>query len=162
MSTLKVNRIEPRTGDTVEIIGFEPGGGGKILQVVSGYFPLEAAIGPTGVLVKTAVEVSITPSSVNSRVMLHLNGGACSVAQDRKLVTGFFRDDTVIEGSGTYMTHSEGTNWGHHSMSWVDSPNTTSEITYTLGVDAITGSCYYAGFHSTARAIQLIAMEIGE
>ena len=27
MSTLKVNRIEPRTGDTVEIVGFEPGGG---------------------------------------------------------------------------------------------------------------------------------------
>ena len=24
MSTLKVNRIEPRTGDTVEIVGFAP------------------------------------------------------------------------------------------------------------------------------------------
>ena len=160
MSTLKVNRIEPRTGDTVEIIGFESGGGGKILQVVSDYFPLEGSVVPNGMLIETAVKVSITPSSSSSRVMLHMNSGALSVV-GRGLLTGFFRGNTVLEGSGCYYQSDNGM-WGPHSTSWVDSPNTTSEVTYTLGVDAISGGVYYAGWDSTARAIQLIAMEIGE
>ena len=162
MSTLKVNRIEPRTGDSVEIVGFEPGGGGKILQVVSGYFPIEASVGVNGGLIKTAVKVSITPSSANSRVMLHMNSGALSI-YGRGLLTGLFRDDTILEGSGSYYKQDTIT-YVAHSTSWVDSPNTTSEVTYTLGVDATdgTGAVYWSSFNGVGKAIQLIAMEIGE
>ena len=160
MSTLKVNRIEPRSGDTVEIVGFEPGGGGKILQVVSGYFPIEASVGVNGGLIKTAVKVSITPSSANSRVMLHMNSGALSI-YGRGLLTGLFRDDTILEGSGSYYKQDTIT-YVAHSTSWVDSPNTTSEVTYTLGVDSTGGGVYWSSFDGTGKAIQLIAMEIGE
>ena len=160
MSTLKVNRIEPRTGDSVEIVGFEPGGGGKILQVVSGYFPIEASVGVNGGLIKTAVKVSITPSSANSRVMLHMNSGALNVA-DSGLMTGFFRGNTLLEGSGSYYKADTNT-YVAHSASWVDSPNTTSEVTYTLGVDSTGGGVYWSSFDGTGKAIQLIAMEIGE
>ena len=156
-SQLKVDRISPATGSEIIIDGF---GGGKILQVVSVYFPLEASVGPNGVLIKTAVKVSITPSSSSSRVLLHMNSGAWTASLDRALVTGFFRDNTLLVGSGGYYRSAD--MWGPHSTSWLDSPNTTSEVTYTLGVDAEGGGVYYSGFDSTGRALQLIAMEIGE
>ena len=160
MSTLKVNRIEPRSGDTVEIVGFDPGVGGKILQVVSEEFRIEATVGVNGALIQTAVKVSITPSSVNSRVMLHMNSGALNVA-DSGLMTGFFRGNTLLEGSGSYYKADTNT-YVAHSASWVDSPNTTSEVTYTLGVDSTGGGVYWSSFDGTGKAIQLIAMEIGE
>ena len=159
MSTLKVNRIEPRTGDSVEIVGF--GGGGKILQVVVGHFPIEGTVSPTGSLVKTEVKVSITPSSVNSRVMLHMNSGSMVAVTGRSLMTGFFRDDTLLDGSGSWES-SDVSMVRPHSVSWVDSPNTTSEVTYTLGVDANGSTVYWSQYDSKGRAIQLIAMEIGE
>ena len=160
MSTLKVNRIEPRSGDTVEIVGFEPGGGGKILQVVSEEFRISGNVAVNGGLIETAVKVSITPSSSSSRVMLHMNSGSFNCG-GKVLATGFFRGNTLIEGSGSYCMEDVGM-WGAHSTSWVDSPNTTSEVTYTLGVDSVAGSCYWSGWDSTQRAIKLIAMEIGE
>ena len=159
-SQLRVDRISPATGSEIIIDGFESGGGGKILQVVSGYFPLEATVGVNGALIQTAVKVSITPSSVNSRVMLHMNSGALNVA-DSGLMTGFFRGNTLLEGSGSYYKADTNT-YVAHSASWVDSPNTTSEVTYTLGVDSTGGGVYWSSFDGTGKAIQLIAMEIGE
>ena len=69
MSTLKVNRIEPRTGDTVEIVGFNSGG---VIQTVLGTCS-EFMTTNTDAYVPTGLEASITPTKASSKILVTWN-----------------------------------------------------------------------------------------
>ena len=136
MSQLKVNSIIP-------VAGVPTGGGGGIIQVVEGTTSSE--VSTTGVTyVDTNLTANITPTSASSKILVLVdhqllmdgNGGGngCGVR--------LLRGSTVIadvgpeDGNGPFpfyaFTNAASNivfSW-KHSLQKLDSPNTTSQVTY--------------------------------
>ena len=144
MSTLKVNRIEPRTGDTVEIVGFEAGGGeGSIIQTV--FFESEdlvSATSPVGwpnYTVFPGFEVLITPKKADSTLIVTFSGlyvrstSLGSVLNILRTGTGvsdkFLHIPQNIVGTPAITPVASGYVLGFVAY---DRPNTTQSVKYSL------------------------------
>jgi len=149
MSTLKVNRIEPRTGDTVEIVGLEAGGAGSIIQVVSkekkDTFSTNSLIPDFGgqYVPIDGLTLSITPSSVDSKILISWMINV-STSADYSSQCNIVRDGTTIgvpsSGSATgnacsFMIQNRAADQIiPFSGSYLDSPSKTSATQYSLEV----------------------------
>jgi hypothetical protein len=157
MSALNVNNIAPENGSTITIAGAitvpsggsltidsgatitnngtNGGGFGKVLQVVStlktdGYSTASATMADI-----TGLNATITPSSTSSKILIlsHIaSGGPILIAYPFKL----YRDSTAIaestagSGNNTYVGVRPGTSLQNFQITYLDSPSTTSSITY--------------------------------
>ena len=139
MSTLRVNRIEPRTGDTVEIVGF--GGGGKVLQYK--YMTQSTEIVSTSSdWIDTGFDLDFTPTSNTSALKitasLKVEGYMDNSIRSSKTNLRLMRDATNIYQieRGYYRNMSNSTNnrglLGWIDMNWIDMPNSTSTINYKV------------------------------
>jgi hypothetical protein len=142
------------------------GGGGKILQVVTDTFSGAEYTTSSQTFNNTGLSLAITPSSTNSRIMLFANiNGAYINESGNRLIVAFFRDSTNLGhstyGNGCIGSHeSDGRVIGHLGLSHLDSPSSTSEITYKVKgrLEDASG----AGQISQNTAISSItAMEVG-
>lgn len=153
---------------------------GKVLQVVQG--TLSTRVSTTSATFSdTGLTVSITPSATSSRVAIFMfvggTGGSSSAAE---MAINLVRNSTALAqgtatGSSTVTTAGIGSfgdfnaSWGGHSISYVDSPATTSATTYkiqfasTYNSNTVTfnGSYNNAGTYNIATYAAIIAMEIG-
>jgi len=134
---------------------------GAVLQVVQANTIAAISTSSTS-FVTTNFSVSITPSSVSSKVLLFVNGGgAYNNAANRSQYGTIFRGATNL-GDATYGLERffSGTDaLSPHSMSVLDSPATTSSTTYTCYHRS--GSAAEVQFSGTDRAlITFTAMEI--
>jgi len=136
MSTLKVNKIIP-------VGGVPSGGGGGIVQVVqtlkTDVFTSDTTNSFTDI---TGMSVNITPLSSTSLVLVSVNMNA-SNGSDVLHVFRLLRGSTVI-GASNFATNngfaifdSEAENIasrgiGHVKAEILDSPSTTSQITYKV------------------------------
>jgi hypothetical protein len=122
--------------------------------------------------VTTGLAVTITPSSASSKIMLSLSGGAMYLnanGQTCGLVTTFYNgatnviDSAVTSGEGiSYYAVTNETSCPH-SMTYIDSPASTSAITYTVYFKATNSAraARFNAFGGPARGmITLTAMEI--
>lgn len=133
---------------------------GQVLQVVTVTFNDRysttstswAGIGPS---------LSITPRSTSSRILLMTS---LSMAMNQYTFFTFLRNGTNVSG-GDYgiftFDYNNGliAHWAGTSYQFVDSPNTTSTITYQIGI-RVNSSTFYLGDYSSGNQSQLIAMEI--
>ena len=120
---------------------------GKILQIVSAR-PTANTSTTSGSLVATATEVSITPSSTSSKIFVLVTSGlfwANSTAAEAQGATAtIYRDSTNLStgGSGwmvrTYRIGAVSIQTSA-AMSSLDSPNSTSQLTYKCYVAATYG-----------------------
>ena len=136
MSTLKVNRIEPRTGDTVEIVGFEPGTAGKILQVVQGTYDTMATT-TSATYVESGLQASITPSSTSNKILViaHVAGfrGIPSGAGDSSGgEIALYRGGASIIDKCSQNFSSNGGITTDAVINYIDSPNSTSSLNYEI------------------------------
>lgn len=118
-----------------------PAGGGKILQVVQGSSTTETT-STSGTYSDSTLSASITPSSTSSKILVFVNQYTSSESTNAEYGTGIaiVRNSTVIydqnglTGSGVYVFINGNTaqkNWsGYLNMTYLDSPATTSAITY--------------------------------
>jgi len=116
-----------------------PAGGGKVLQVVSATTTTRADISST-TYTDTNLTASITPSSATSKILILVSQNLYifSTSTNKYAATRLMRDSTAILNNITdgHITGGTITGWGSGnialtiSMSYVDSPNTTSAITY--------------------------------
>ena len=112
-------------------------GGGKLGQVVQTVDTTNRSSNSTS-FVSTGVEVSITPSATSSKVFLICNWSLGISADNRRNhAFTFNRDSTDLTPTGVNGLHNPcmpGTNATYHlfpqSMSFLDSPSSTSAITY--------------------------------
>jgi len=130
---------------------------GGILQVVTASVNARyssssasfAGVGPT---------LTITPSSTSSRIFLF-----CSLSIQMNAYTyfTFMRNGTNVSGGNGIFTDSFAQNksWTNTSYNFVDSPGTTSAISYQIGL-ATSSSTVYLNDNSGSNLNQLIAMEI--
>ena len=143
MSTLKTNLIQPSTGTAVQIPG-------HVTQVISNT-NTNTANGSAFLLTTTsssyvaaALSASITPKSASSKIMVmintnHYRGGASSFT--------IYRNSTNLGGSSFGMVRCTGAQayWLPVSLLHLDSPNTTSAITYQLYARSESGTLYIGG-----------------
>jgi len=162
MSTLETNLIQPSTGttltlgasgDTINVAGTAGTGFGKILQVVSTAKTDtygETISGNTlSTTIVTGLQPSITPASTSNKilVMVTLSVGYASNSTGDSLGFVIKRGSTAIgkgDSSGSRTSLTTATNFSSTytledlSMTFLDSPSSTSSLTY--GISLFNGS----------------------
>ena len=115
------------TGKILQVSSFVQASGGQTVST-STYTDL------------TNITLNITPSATSSKIFLTAN-----IASELNINNGnrgygmkFLRGSTAIYGSGNtyevYIQSPDGQHYFPHHFSYIDSPNTTSQITYKVQV----------------------------
>jgi len=134
-------------------------GGGKVLQVVSATDNTQrSTTSGTYVTGSNTLSVNITPSATSSKILVMFSSNARSATDDKEARYTIFRDSTDLSGgNGTaFVNKNDSTSI---SSVIVDSPSTTSQLTYQVYMKAESGFTIYLNHGSTFGTI--VAMEIG-
>ena len=138
---------------------FAAAGGGKVLQVVSntaGYTQTNNSTFTT-----TNYSINITPSSASNKILISAYGTLDNqgTSGNRANAT-IFRDSTNMGDASNGLNSVYGSNArviAPFAMVVLDSPNTTSQITYTVRYRAVAGT---VSINDQGEIGQFIAMEI--
>jgi hypothetical protein len=141
---------------------------GNVIQVVSASSTTADTTSSTSA-VATSLSLSITPTYSTSKIFL-LSTATVGMGTPNVGRFWFARNGTVINeggqgwGASYYISNSSYTNSGYPwSETWVDSPGTTSAITYAIyfAVDSGGPACFNTRGTSTnsGRSV-IVAMEI--
>ena len=136
------------------------GGGGKVLQVVTGVDNGENETTSTS-FAATNLSVAITPSATSSKVFVIASGVLDNKSSGRYMYATLYRDSTNLAVGNEGMIHhyGDGTRLiSSGNMSILDSPSSTSEITYKVYIRTTSGQVRF-GQNSTRQTIT--AFEIG-
>ncbi len=133
------------------------GVGGKVLQVVTGTSTDYTSTSSTG-FVATSLTVSITPSSSSNKILVICSNGSLFSPSGQTIFGTILRDSTNLGGANGFG-QATGNIWIGFSPSVLDSPSTTSSITYKGGLRVSGGSDGRWGGDS-GSASRIIAMEI--
>jgi hypothetical protein len=133
----------------------------KVLQVVNATFATSTTT-TSATFVTSGLSASITPSSATSKILI-IHDGA-----------GDHRSATNVSCATIFRGTVAGTNLGNAtfglltlyvnattmissmSMHYLDSPATTSSVTYTIGIRAAAGATLIAQYNSTPSVITLM------
>lgn len=116
---------------------------GQVIQVVQASNTTERATNSTSMVDVTGMSVSITPSSASNKVLILVtgNGGVDGNALAYYTILRDSTDLNTSNGSGFAVVRgNSGSVYGGVSMSILDSPNTTSSITYKVRFKSTSGS----------------------
>ena len=127
------------------------GVGGKILQVVSTTYSTQVSTTGTSIL-DTGLNCSITPSSSSNKILVMSNQQFYfNISNVNAMYMSIYllRGSTIIHqpskptGDNPYEIAGYFRNGGHWTVNYLDSPNTTSSVTYkTQGQIYKTGGSY--------------------
>ena len=109
------------------------GGGGKILQVVGSTHATEVTHSSTS-YTDSGIDVAITPSATSSKIYVVVTTGNYKVSGYGWFVS-LFRDSTDLDPGSVGLIGVNAQTKGNKigtALSWVDSPSSTSSITYSL------------------------------
>ena len=106
----------------------------------------------------TPFTYTVTPASTSSKFLLLLSAHWNAVGG--YMQGTFFRDSTNVAGAGNQIWHgSLSGGWSQGAMSFLDAPNTTSSITYTVQVKSNNGaSVYISDGNNHSRTFQVIEL----
>ena len=159
---LKVDSVSGSGTTGVGTMTFADAGGGKVLQVVSSTGTAGFDTNSTSYVQVTGTGhgVAITPSATSSKVFITIMFEARSSNSSNFSINTILRDSTDLSG-GTRFTSSYGSaqDFPVH-MSFLDSPNTTSEVTYRIGTRSNTSS-HNSRINASNQTFSYVAMEIG-
>jgi hypothetical protein len=161
------------TADSTEATGMKwaaPAGGGKVLQVVQGTHSTAVTISSTS-FTDTGLTATITPSSATSKILVLVTQKYFIYTSTAPVIAAWrlMRDATVVNdyknGSASLYaapTSSQlylGAIW---NLSYLDSPATTSAITYKTQANVDnTGSSRQVEVQPQSAQSTIILMEIG-
>ena len=139
MSILKVNRIEPRTGDTVAIVGF--GGVGNVLQVVQATKEDTFTTTSESFIDIPGLTLTITPSNSSSKVFINTTIGLASsnlshiqVRRDGVDVAPGITPPAGYASGYSCSASNETNNIESLNINFLDEPNTASPVVYTVAI----------------------------
>ena len=164
-SELRVDRIIP-------VNGVPTGGGGGIVQIVEGSTSTEVIVSAL-TYTDTTLSATITPTSTSSKILVTVyQQFQIGASNNAGMGIRILRDSTVIDtpldnGTGplSKYVNNTGSTVNHfdiQSLQILDSPNTTSAITYkTQGRPYQTGGTVTYQYDSTDNGIsRIILMEV--
>ena len=129
---------------------------GKVLQVQSSTKTTESTT-TNGSYVDTGLQVNITPSSTSSKILVVIGHGMNYTTSGTEAKFRLKRDNTQLT---EYIVNLDGTgSTGGSSIAYLDTPNTTSQVTYydQFYRSSGSGTVYICPNNSTAT---ITAMEI--
>ena len=168
-STIQVDKIQDTGGNTIlssnstGTFTYVSGTGmGKVLQVVanqlnaSGYTLVQQSW-----IAIVDMDVTITPAATTSKVLVNFNCGGYNVLSSTAIHIRIKRDSTVVRECGrwAYDTNTDYSSLPI-SITYLDSPSTTSEVTYTIEMYVDAGSLHINRSGVTDGGVT-IAQEIG-
>jgi len=132
---------------------------GTVLQVVQGTLSSNFSSSSTS-FTAIGATLSITPSSSSSRILLMASVGV-GVSASNYVDMSVFRDSTNLAGNFGFLTtfSSSATLSACQNFSHIDSPATTSAISYSIRMRTQTGVSYSV-VNGGGQSCTLIAMEI--
>lgn len=140
--------------------------GGKVLQVVSAVTSTDVTITSTS-QTDTGITATITPTANTSKVLVIISANAIvSAANPCEVGARVMRGATSVHSYGDYAFHRMGIPSGNpenlvnHSVTYLDSPATTSATTYKLQAKVRTSGTVQFQFLSTAPST-ITLLEIG-
>jgi len=138
---------------------FQTAGGGKVLQVVGDTDNTKTITSSTS-FVDTNVTKSITPSSISSRILVLTTSFLNSEGSNTPKLTINRGSTNLGQAEGFGACNASGSTLHTIiSLTYLDSPNTISSVTYTLRVKSSSGSAVESGSSDKQATITLI--EIG-
>lgn len=153
-SELRVDRIIP-------VNGVPTGGGGGIVQVkqftltnsANGGFLMSTS---SSSFTSTPLLLDITPKFSTSKILINVNSSSYNGGSGHTAYT-IYRDSTNIGGSTYGMADFTGShNWRPFSMMFLDSPSTTSSVTYRVYGRTTNNTLYFGGDGDMVNAITLM------
>ena len=162
MSELRTNRIVPRDG-------LPAGSSGGIIQTKMGVTTGQATTS-SGNWDATALSVTITPTRSDSKILIMCSGGMNGPAGGSAGETIGYKIYKSV-GGGSYA-ETESSAWGQSvyygganeynnlSINYLDSPSTTSTVTYKLYQKRISGSGTPSVNRNSNNQTQMIALEV--
>ena len=159
-SELRVDRIIP-TG------GVPTGGGGGIIQIKQGIITAPASTSTSGSFTDTGLTATITPTRADSKVFCMVSLGSLSspggTSTGFRLVRGStdiaMPDSTALQSGFTNIYVSEDSSLFSVAFNFLDSPATTSQITYKAQVksSSSSGTVYPT---NSGTGLTITAMEV--
>ena len=153
-SELRVDKIVPTDG-------VPTGGGGGIVQVkqftltnsANGGFLMSTS---SSSFTSTPLLLAITPKFSTSKILINVNTSSYNGGNGHTAYT-IYRDSTNIGGSTYGMADFTGShNWRPFSMMFLDSPSTTSSVTYRVYGRTTNNTLYFGGDADVINAITLM------
>ena len=136
------------------------GGGGKILQVVGATETAQRTITSTSfVNSSNGISVDITPSATSSKIFVIVSLSNFFGESGQNLFCTIYRDSTNLGGSHGLMINGGFSESIPATMSFLDSPSSTSQLTYQLYAKVSGGSSSKYGDSNSPSVIT--AFEIG-
>ena len=137
MAIIKTRARGLKLDDTFAFTGTVSGaGGGKVAQVVQAICSGGDTSTTSSTLQSSNVAVTITPTASDSKVLVMMNfGGSSGADQNKTLGLRLFRGSTALGNNtqiGNYNATSAGQRSHNMSIQFLDTPSTTSATTYTL------------------------------
>jgi len=120
-------------------------GGGKVLQVVNARF-VTSASNSTSTYAATGIALSITPSAATSKILIlgsiNIYKSDTAGATQNSVGLRLLRDSTMIDQIaelGLYDSNAK-PGYGDQSVNYLDSPSTTSAVSYNFTFANVTGN----------------------
>jgi len=134
---------------------------GRVLQVVTGTHGTETG-SSSGSYVDTGLDVLITPSASSSKIFVTCSFGTHNNGASRTQYYTLYRGSTNLHsanGSGFFSTYADGGSSSQAgAINFLDSPNTTSQIEYSLYMKADAGTAYIS-LHGSTSTITVMEIE---
>ena len=166
MSTIKVDAIKTRAGNVPKAGDLGLNITGTVLQVVNATFDTKTDFTNNGSFSNSHITANITPSSTSNKVLITIN---TVVSVDSTTTT--FRYLTIgrngAENSNVKILRSSyqdtgGSDVQDLTIQHLDSPSTTSSVTYSLMADAQNVGMAVGGRMSTTNANQISSITLME
>ena len=133
------------------------GNGNTIIQVVQGvlYTPFSTANGTGNPAIITGLSATLTPQSNTSKILVQVCIGQVSGSSDTTWGAFLYRNGTKIYYGNTLGTSDQGAiaggipssggTWRGNPafINYIDSPSTTSAVTYTVGIGGNASATIY-------------------
>jgi len=141
------------------------GVGGKVLQVVTNTHTTRFETSSTSFVAATGYTIAITPSSSSNKVFVMIStildtksGGRAAYATLYRTISGGSATDIINDAEGIAVGYSEGHRvYTPATLIALDSPNTTSAVTYQIYAKCFSGEI---GINGPEAETQLTAFEI--
>ena len=141
MSQLKVDSIVPRGG-------LPSGASGGIIQMKSAILTSSVETSNTSTFQDTGMSVTITPQSSSNKILVYCTSVMMNTSSNCGGCFSVFRGSTNIASSGKMGSFhgEEGSNNPESGSAGmvIDSPSTTSAVTYTAKIRAFSGTIRFA------------------
>jgi hypothetical protein len=160
------------TGQVLTVAGGVPswatpaGGGGKVLQVVSTTYGTETTTS-SSTFADTGLTLNITPTLNTSKILVIVNQNGNVKTTDTGIGIRLMRGSTelsIIEAATGYNNAANYSNSGGSGLTYLDSPATTSALTYKTQfrttVNTQTVYTQFSGYSATSVS-SITLMEIG-